>query len=203
MLRGTCPFIVSDPTAVAQLLIDANGRGGVIRHVARGARGRIAYLTSGTETVVYGVDSDTSWQERLAHLREAITALPHRTDQACIRFAKRLAMSWVDADVLQPYGGIGEVDVRYNKHLVDRYVADANGIQVLREEHLANARDLSCWNITDLGHGRHLVEHPDLAAWYADGIPDASLIAQARDDFGPMILTQQDDHRDPQPWSGL
>lgn len=45
--------------------------------------------------------------------------------------------------------------------------------------------------ITDLGHGRHLVEAPDLTPWYPTKLPDPDTLAQARADFGPMIITKE------------
>jgi hypothetical protein len=66
-------------------------------------------------------------------------------------------------------------------------------------EHLANVHDLSRWTITDLGHGRHLVEHPDLAAWYANPYPEPDVVDQARRDFGSMILTKEIIRANPPP----
>ena len=103
-------------------------------------------------------------------------------------------------DVLLPLPGIKESDVRYNKHLLDRYLPDAHGVQVVRTAHLDRAHDLSGWQITVLGHGRHLVRARDLAPWYADVLPDADTLALARADFAGALLTRQIIADTPSPW---
>jgi hypothetical protein len=70
----------------------------------------------------------------------------------------------------------------------------------LRDAHLERARDLSAWTITSLGHGRHLVEAPDLEPWYAGRTPEPDVLEQAREDFGPMLLTEQVIEEHPTPW---
>ncbi|GAA2230488.1 hypothetical protein GCM10010413_29910 [Promicromonospora sukumoe] len=72
-----------------------------------------------------------------------------------------------------------------------KYVLDAYGIQVLTGTHLEHARDLSGWNITELGNDRHLVSHPDPEAWYAEDVPGAAILARARQDFGGLIITDE------------
>ncbi|WP_307204465.1 hypothetical protein [Nocardioides zeae] len=69
---------------------------------------------------------------------------------------------------------------------------DAYGIQLLSDAHLAAAHDLTGWIITPLTGGMHLVEHPDPAAWFAHDEPDPHVLAQARHDFGPMIIDRRD-----------
>lgn len=68
---------------------------------------------------------------------------------------------------------------------------DAYGIQLLSDTHLAAAHDLTGWLITPLTQGMHLVEHPDPAAWFAHDEPDPHVLAQARRDFGPMIIDRK------------
>jgi hypothetical protein len=70
------------------------------------------------------------------------------------------------------------------------------GIQILTNQHLAAARDLSSWRTTRLDDDHLLVEARDLEPWYAnpprDSDPlDATLLQTAYADFGDMILTPQ------------
>ena len=112
----------------------------------------------------------------------------------------RGALSITSVDAVLPLPGIRESGVRYNKHLLDRYVPDAHGVQVLRSAHLERAHDLSGWDITDLGHGRHLVQAHDLAPWYAQTLPDPDVLAHARADFAGAILTQEIIEANRPPW---
>jgi len=48
------------------------------------------------------------------------------------------------------------------------------------------------WSVEPLGHGRHLVQAHDLAAWFAQPEPAPDVLAKARADFGPLILTRAD-----------
>jgi len=59
------------------------------------------------------------------------------------------------------------------------------------------------WTITDFGHGRHLVEAPDLESWYRQPLPDPDTVARARHDFGDMILTQEVIDASPAPWDRM
>ena len=93
-----------------------------------------------------------------------------------------------------------ESDIRYNRHLLSRYTPDAHGIQILSDQHLTRARDLSSWNIRELGHGRYLVEAEDRTSWYCKPLPDQEVVDQARHDFGDMILTKEISAANPPPW---
>lgn len=69
-----------------------------------------------------------------------------------------------------------------------RWVPDAQGVQLLGPDHLSAAHDLTRWRTTPLPGGRALVEAPDLAAWYGDDPPSEATLAQARADFGDLIV---------------
>lgn len=66
-------------------------------------------------------------------------------------------------------------------------VPDVFGMQLLTDEHLSRAADLSHWTVTEVATGRHLVEAPDLADWFGPQGPSAPVLAAARADFGPVI----------------
>lgn len=69
-----------------------------------------------------------------------------------------------------------------------RSVPDVQGIQLLGPAHLAAAHDLTRWRTTPLPGGRALVEAPDLGAWYGADPPSEATLAQARADFGDLIV---------------
>lgn len=73
----------------------------------------------------------------------------------------------------------------------DAIVADAHGTQLLTDRHLSRARDLSNWEVTEITPHRYLVRAQDLEPWYAGDTPDPEVVAQARSDFGDMILTPE------------
>lgn len=135
------------------------------------------------------VDPAVDWKVKLSGLRETLLWTPPNTDLGFIRYTSGGASGW-DA-YHQPWPFVSEAKVRYNRPLLSSFVPDVNGIQLLTDAHLEQARDLSGWLIEDLGGGRHLVEWPDLAAWYSQAHPDPAVLAKAREDFEGMILTPE------------
>jgi hypothetical protein len=198
-------FELHDASQVAELLTEyalAGGKTGVLVYQEDSPAGRVATISFGGETMLQAISPDQSWRERIGPLRDAIVALPALTDQAFIRPALRGTVSWrMSIAGAQPLPELGYVNFLENRHLLDWFVPDAHGIQVLRDEHLARAHDLANWNITDLGSGRHLVETTDFEPWYATDVPDPDVVEQARHDFGAMILTAEDIATNPPPWT--
>jgi len=88
--------------------------------------------------------------------------------------------------------GIDDYHFRYNLDLRPQFGPDVRGAMVLTDAHLARAHDLSDWSVEPLGHGRHLVQAHELAAWFAQPEPAPDVLAKARADFGPLILTRAD-----------
>jgi len=153
--------------------------------------GRFVALSGGALMISQTFGHRTDWRSTIDALRERLTAQPALTEHASIRPATKCGLSWEHLDFrLKLPNGLREASVRYNQHLLGRYAYDAHGMQVLTDAHLAKAHDLTGWLVTDLGHGRHLVEAADLAPWYANPLPDRGVLDQARHDFGPMILTE-------------
>ncbi len=147
-----------------------------------------------------GAGNERPWRDVVGLLRDALTALPADLNQGFVRPTVRQALSvqMLDATVKLP--GIREHHVRYNKHLLDRFIPDVHGIQVLRDEHLATLSDTRGWNITELTTGRYLVEAEDLEPWYADGVPDPSVLDAARAQFASVLLTPTIINSHPTPW---
>ena len=67
------------------------------------------------------------------------------------------------------------------------YVPDVFGMQLLTDEHLRRAADLSAWTVTEAAPGRHLVEARNPADWFGPAGPSAQTLAAARADFGAVI----------------
>lgn len=150
----------------------------------------------------YGVMDDTlSWQDRLAQVTRAMVAFPAATDLAFIKHNSALTLSWSELSEgrpMLPY--VKEYHIRYNRHLNGQYIPDAHGLQLLTDNHLKRANDLSGWLIEPLGGGKHLVQAKDLEPWYATIDPDPDTLAKARADFGGMILTPEIIAANPPPW---
>ena len=204
--RGTFTFRVTDGSTVADVLrssVTADGQTSVLRLLDAQQTGRYADLGAGGECALQTLDHNQPWTIRVDEARTAAVALPDLVDQAFIRPALPIAPGWtlIDLPLPLPHSDVSRTDVHYAKHLLHEYVVDAHGIQVLRDAHLQKAGDLSRWTVTDLGHGRHLVEARDLGAWYADEVPDPDVLAAARKDFAGMLLTKQviAEHPEPRP----
>lgn len=167
-------------------------------------RYRTASLQPHGSLAVRVVDPDLSWSERVALAREILTWPPPRSDYGYVRLFTGASTLKDDGDT---WPHIHEAQVRYNRPLLTCFVPDAFGLQLLTDAHLERANDLSAWDITPLGGGRHIVAARDLEAWYRP-VHDQSLeysecthdaflpsdphtLAQARDDFGDMILTPE------------
>jgi hypothetical protein len=87
----------------------------------------------------------------------------------------------------------------HGRHLDDRRVPDACVEQVLTQAHLDAANDLSDWRVEEVAAGRFLVAHPRPSRWFLSAPPgesgtrvDPEILAKAREDFGPMVLTGGD-----------
>ncbi|WP_211882162.1 hypothetical protein [Pseudarthrobacter albicanus] len=180
---------------------------------ARFGQARVAYLRSEPRRLVwaslgtlgrtcYGVMDDTvSWQDRLAQVVRAMAAFPGDTDLAFVQYCNALTPDWSELAAgrpLLPY--VKESHIRYNRHLNAQYIADAHGLQLLTDAHLAHANDLSDWTIEPLGAGKHLVQAKDLKPWYATVDPAPETLAKARADFGGMLLTPEIIAANPPPW---
>ena len=119
-------------------------------------------------------------------------ALPESTDVGFVRHARGVYNGWFGLGDPPVPPGVEFTKYTGNPHLRTRFVPDACGIMLLTDSHLERAHNLSSWMIEPLGHGRHLVQAPDLAAWCTEPVPDPEVLAQARRDFGRMILRPVD-----------
>jgi hypothetical protein len=201
---GDFPIAVSPDADVVSMmnssLIHNNGTAN-IRYQLNKKRGRMASLGPGGDATMQEIGAQVPWQQRLEAAHRALRNIPNQhLDLAFIRPAPRWTQSWIQIDMRQKLPDLREYDIRYNRHLLSRYTPDAHGIQILTDQHLSRARDLSSWNIQEIGHGRYLVEAEDLTPWYSTSLPDQDVVDQARHDFGDMILTKEVIAANPPPW---
>lgn len=190
----------ADVSAPLGQAVQSTGMAGV--DVVQDARQRCrrVSLSPGGDGVFQVVDEQLDWRKLVHQLRSTLVGLPEFTNHAFIRSAPRGALSIMDVDRVVPLPGLREYHVRSARHLLHEYVPDAHGLQLLRESHLRRASDLSRWSVSDVGHGRFLVEAQDLEPWYADPVPVREVLSQARRDFGAMLLTEQVISEHPAPW---
>lgn len=202
---GTVNLVAVPPTSdAARLLarqVARQSRGGAAWIANDERRARLVNLGSSGTSAAQVLDESTDASSRIDALRDVVVG---RSDLIDIAFVRRSAVLglWTGLDIPSklPVQN-GATAVRYARHVLDRWVPDAHGIQVLTDAHLQRAHDLTAWRVTDLGSGRHLVEAPDLRAWYGSTTPDPTTLQVARGDFGDMILTQEDIDANPLPGS--
>lgn len=73
--------------------------------------------------------------------------------------------------------------------VLDRYVPDAFGVQVLGPLHDRNVFPPE-WQLSPAGVDRVLAVHPDFDAWFAQDRPDARLVQAGRERLDGMLFTQ-------------
>lgn len=155
------------------------------------------YGTAGMQIV----DFATPWPDRVQDLIEGMRRLPDLIEQASLAHMGKGSPPWSNIGSAVPRPPhVMAYHFRTNPNLRRQFVPDAYAAQVLTQDHLSRAHDLSDWAITDLGYGRSLLTAPDLESWFASGQPDPAVLAKARADFGDMILTDEVAEQAPGPW---
>ncbi|MGI5190580.1 hypothetical protein ACQEVI_20755 [Promicromonospora sp. CA-289599] len=147
-------------------------------------------LGYGTSAIFAIASRTETWHTRLDTLTRILQDLGPRLEVGLIDTANPMPISWTDLRT-RPNPGSDQLNSIDDLDVAREHIPDAYGLQVLTSTHLAKAHDLSAWTITDLGNERHLVQHPDPAAWFAHQDPDPQVIAAARHDFGDIILTPE------------
>lgn len=190
--QGRSEVRLDDPDVQELLVWTAHqaGRCGVTYARQSPLRVHSAQLSSRGQVTVQIEDEDLDWRTRLDNLTRMLTRQPGQVDLAFIRLCPYWALSWIAlGNGNLALACVDEADVRNNRHLWDRYVPDAHGIQLLTEDHLSRAGDLDDWDIRSLGPDRYLVRAKDLGAWYAGSRPDPAVLTSARMDFAGFLLT--------------
>jgi hypothetical protein len=152
---------------------------------------RVRHAVLGPRAVAVFQSIGRPWRDNIEELRDLAISLPPPLDVAFVRTAHRGALSVLQLDSVLPLDGMREDRVRVNMHLLDRYVPDAHGIQIVGQAHLDAAHDLSEWDMSDLGQGRYLVSARDLEPWYGAPLPDPDAVEQARSDWAGAIITER------------
>ena len=115
--------------------------------------------------------------------------------------ANPLTSTWSELAVVRPpLPYVNEYQIRYNRHLNAQYIADAHGLQLLTDAHLAQANDLSDWIIEPLGGGKHSCRPKTWSPGTPTSTPTRTTLAKARADFGGMLLTPEIIADNPPPW---
>ena len=129
-----------------------------------------------------------AWDECITDLRKVLTDLSDSLDYACIVKA-HLVGSWQELPwfLWEPYREHFEFNQHsMNRQLESTHAAAAYGMQLLGPGHRVPSLP-DRWQSHQLDQGHTLIEATDLAAWYAEQ-PQARLVAQARDDFGDIVV---------------
>jgi hypothetical protein len=169
-------------------------------------RGRRLTLSQLGQAVVWAAEAGHPWPDAVADLRDWLTADPDALDQAHVRNGTigMSNFSSLEYDMCTPGHTpprVFSVSLIHHRHLWERHVIDAAGLQILTRDHLDRAHDLTGWTITPLTATRFLVEADDLAPWFAQESPDLRVLDAARTAFGDMILTPQHIAETPGPYT--
>jgi hypothetical protein len=176
--------------------------------VASQPHARQLTLTPYGQAVLWDAEAARPWPQAIADLRTWLIADAGALDHGHVRNAAIGMSDFSDLDHDQntpghsPTSTTGAVYLQ-NRHLWDRHVVDAAGLQVLTRNHLDRAHDLTDWTITPLTPDRYLVEANDLAAWFAEETPNPHVLEVARAAFGDMILNHQHITDSPGPYTRL
>ena len=137
--------------------------------------------------------AESSWAKEVEALRDALIHAPH----SLISVASVSHRDWVILNATFPDI---DTDARWayawHPEIWDRWVLEPCGMQLLTDDHLAHAGDLTNWRTTRLDAGTHLVEARELEPWFAtplrqvDLLPN-ELLDRARYEFGDMVLTSE------------
>ena len=143
-------------------------------------------------------DTSTPWREHVDELRRLLIHYAPDCSLGLVRHSWSVVFDAGDAlDQWKPqFPRSPALDTprsyyTFHRHLDAERVPDANGIQLLTDQHLARIHNLNRWKLTTIAPGRHLLEAPDLAPWYASNQPDPTVLAAARHDLTDAILWTQ------------
>ncbi|QGF23448.1 hypothetical protein [Raineyella fluvialis] len=139
--------------------------------------------------------ADYRWRDIVGDFRATLVSAASLGQVSYASVAHRdLGALWcTDTPGSEQYAGSAYRD---HPELWSEFVLEPCGVQILTNRHLEAANDLSAWQTTRLDDTHVLVQARDLEPWYATRrwsyeLLDPQLMAQARDDFGAMILTPE------------
>lgn len=155
---------------------------------------RAVHITSPGQVTLSSRAASVGWREIVDELRATLISGP--LQQVSVAMVSHL--SWSDYLMTQSPATAFFARHAYNRN-PDRwqeFTLDPCGIQILTDQHLARANDLTAWDTTRLDERHYLLEAKDLHPWYAQPLRqtetvDPDLLAQSRADFGDMIFTHR------------
>jgi hypothetical protein len=192
VMVGSASLRMAEPD-VSGLLLGALRRGslGDVHYARREpfAARRVGFSPFGQ--AVYSVrDAQLPWREHVEAVRDALVAHAASVELGFVRYSRSSSPDWVDLAHLEPPTPSG-IHFTVERQLWGEYVPDAHGLQLLTERHLARVNDLGGWRVDEIAPGRFLVQARDLAAWYAEPIPDPAVLDRARRDFGDAVMSRE------------
>jgi hypothetical protein len=142
----------------------------VLSGTERKTRLRRACFSHLGQLAVFSLTANGTPQQDASHLRELLRRIAPYVEHGAVRTSRVEWDGWADLVPRSPAPSYGAAAfpalmLRQVRHLLGRRVLDAYGVQVLTDEHLSRAHDLSDWLVESLGGGLHLVLARDLDAW--------------------------------------
>ena len=143
-----------------------------------------------TGTVFFArVDPEGAWEIAVSDLADVLASLSGHINYGAVKVAQLTVESWdwfIDNDwPPRPYLMRGKSET--GRSIVETHVPDAFGVQLLGPRHRIPSSKR--WVQRQVS-GRHvLLVHRDLASWFPGHLPDETTLEKARDDFMPMLLT--------------
>ena len=165
--------------------------------VQRRAEVRSAWLAHRVAFELGDASDLVPWKESVDELRSALLSLPMDNMSIAMVSHRRWMTLLHTGYGLQDGDPFDGMAYGWHPERWHEFALEPCGIQILTNQHLAAARDLSSWRTTRLDDDHLLVEARDLEPWYANpprrhSDPlDATLLQTAYADFGDMILTPQ------------
>lgn len=201
-MRGADTRVPPDHVEAMDLIADDVHRrisGLCFRYSTEHRTGRYVAVYPGGHSVIRSEGDGRPWPDLADPCRTFLIDTAHHVDTAFVLDGRRFSL-WNQVHTLRRPPALASVDVTLGWHLLDRYVLDVFGMQVLTSRHLDRTSDLTSWVTTDLGDDRHLVEARDLEPWFSEPKPDEAILTTARRDFGAALLTSDVVAADPAPW---
>jgi hypothetical protein len=192
-LHGLTQFRI-DPVDAANLVANAIAVGPpvALTRVAQGGDLARLYLGHLGHVHYEARNQAGGWPAEVSALSTQLRAHADHAEYGLIRRIWSVAVGWdglVDLHPPRPPSVRGSY-AWFTRHLESSRVPDAYGHQLLTDEHLNHAHDLSRWRIEKISTRLYEVIAREPEAWFANGEPSSGVIDRARADFGDMILTR-------------
>jgi hypothetical protein len=152
-------------------------------------RMRACSFAAPNSLVIQEIDRRLTPAARVRDLLEPLLPVAPLLDVAFVTYAPSVRVTGpIIAGLKTRFPNIQSYHWSQAETLHGLFLPDAFGAQILSGAHVAKARDLSRWTVSNLGNDRFLVETSDLGTWYAADEPPRDLLQRARADFGDMIV---------------